>query len=649
MTSNRMLWLLALLSTLVFGLLQLYDPPLVRDHIESKTYDFRLQLRNRLKAPQPRGDIVIVAIDEQSLAEVGRWPWSRGEMARLLRGVAAGRPKVIGVDIMFSEREGKEADAALGAAVAEAGNVVLAAAFLVGESSGAPAGEVADTLWDAAFMAVKPIPGIPWKDWAVTSHKALPPIPEIAGGATLGHVTTQVDLDGILRRELLYVRFGDDCYPSLSLQIARIAAGLPMSALTLAPGGAVGFGDRDIPTDLSGRVLIDYLGREGTFRTLSAADLLAGRVPAATLKDAVVLIGTSALATYDQKVTPFSANLPGVEKNASVVQNLLGDGFLRQSPGIVELAVIVLSGALLAWLLPRLGGHQGVLCGVLVLGGYLIATFVLLAYRDIWLNLVYPTANMVMIFSVATVTRLVAEERKARQIRTMFSSYVSPKIVETLIAHPERLALGGERREATILFSDMIGFTTLSEKLPPEDVVAILNEYYLEMAEIIFRWDGTLDKFVGDEIMALWNAPIDQPNHAELAVRCALHMSDRLDQLRVMWQEKGHDLLDCGIGLNTGEVLIGNVGLAGKKMDYTAIGNHVNVAARLEKLTRNYPTRIIIGENTLTGIAAHLDSGRIGHVEVEELGGVKVKGKDEEVKIYALRSLPCDQKKSKDD
>jgi adenylate cyclase len=185
----------------------------------------------------------------------------------------------------------------------------------------------------------------------------------------------------------------------------------------------------------------------------------------------------------------------------------------------------------------------------------------------------------------------------------------------------------------------MIGFTSLSERLPPEEVVTMLNDYYRDMAGIIFHWDGTLDKFVGDEIMAIWNAPADQPNHAELAVRCALDMSDRLDKLREEWRGKGKDLLDCGIGINTGEVIIGNIGLPGKKMDYTAIGNHVNIAARVEKLTREYHSRILVTGATWEAA----NSGRFGHITATEYPPVAVKGKEETVTIYALTSLPSDE------
>ncbi|MCG2721583.1 MAG: adenylate/guanylate cyclase domain-containing protein, partial [Thermodesulfovibrionales bacterium] len=235
------------------------------------------------------------------------------------------------------------------------------------------------------------------------------------------------------------------------------------------------------------------------------------------------------------------------------------------------------------------------------------------------------------------------EERKAGEIRRMFSSYVSPKIVEQIINNPEKAKLGGERKTVTVLFSDIIGFTTLSEQTSPEQVIELLNEYFEEMASIIFRWDGTLDKFVGDEIMAFWGAPVDQENHAERAFRCALHMVASLEKLHGKWTREGKPVLDCGIGINTGEVVIGNIGAPGKKMDYTIIGDHVNLGARVEKLTRSYNAKIIITEYTLQHIQPLIEKKLFGHIELNELDRVRVKGKEQEVRIFELKNMKLEQ------
>jgi adenylate cyclase len=641
---HRHFYLISLLSLALFVLLQLFDPPLIRDQIESKSYDLRLQLRNLMRNPPSAEEIAIVMIDERSIAEIGRWPWSRDVQARLVERIAEGRPKVLGIDIMYSEREDGERDGKLAQAIKRAGNVVLAAAFVVEEPDGRQ-GELApppDYLWDAAFMEVRTVPGINWKKWALKPEKVNPPVEELARVATLGHVTSLPDLDGVLRWEFMYVSYGDDSYPSFPLQVARLVSGVPMKEMTLYGGSKIKLGERVIATDLSGRVLVNYLGREKSFPHISAADLLKGRVSPDILRGRIVLLGTSALATFDQKVTPFSANFSGVEKNANVVHNILTNGFIQKSPGVFELVVIILTSIILIIFLPRLKATPGVLLAFGLMGGYFLISCHLLISHNVWLNIVAPSANMTVIFAAGTITRLFIEEKQAREIRAMFTSYVSPKIVEALINNPKMAALGGERRTVSILFSDIIGFTTLSEKLAPEEVVTMLNEYYKEMAEIIFYWDGTLDKFVGDEIMAIWGAPMDQPDHAERALRCAFHMSDKLGRLQEKWRAEGTHNIDCGIGINSGEVVIGNIGIQGKKMDYTAIGSHVNLAARVEKLNRKYGSRILITGNTYEAIKPLLERKAIGHGDFRELEPVQVRGLEEKARIFLVQSLKSD-------
>jgi class 3 adenylate cyclase len=236
-------------------------------------------------------------------------------------------------------------------------------------------------------------------------------------------------------------------------------------------------------------------------------------------------------------------------------------------------------------------------------------------------------------------TKLVDQIKKEEIIRTNLSRYLSPQIVEDIIKKDVRVNLGGDRRVVTVLFMDMIGFTSLSERLQPEEVVSILNEYFTEMSEAIFRWEGTLDKFAGDQIMAFWGAPTDQPAHAELAVRCAIDLSKKLDELRKRWEREGKPVFDSGIGINTGEALVGNIGVEGKKMDYTVIGDSVNLASRVEKLTRQYKTRILFTEYTLAHIEDCLKSNRLGPIKLTDLAEVKVKGKEKGVRIYKVESV----------
>jgi len=446
------------------------------------------------------------------------------------------------------------------------------------------------------------------------------------------------DLDGKLRWEYLYIKYADDIYPSLSLVAAAQALGKTIGDITVYAGRGVQVGDTYIPVEPAGRMRIDYLGRDRTLPYLSAADVLSGSFQASDLKDKVVFLGTTAISTYDFVVTPFSARMPGVEKNATVVENILNKRFLKNAPLSIVSFVVLVTGLILSFLLPQMRAMHGLILSLALMGVFAAGNQYLFAYRGYYANFFYPFANMSLISVFSVAYKYLTEERKAKELKKMFSHYVSPKIVEELLKDPELAKLGGYRREITVLFSDVRGFSTFSEKRKPEEVVTHLNEYLQEMTDIIFKWDGTLDKFVGDEIMAFWGAPLEQPNHAELAVKCALNMSDRLDELQAKWRAEGKYPLDNGIGINTGDVLVGNIGSADKKMDYTVMGDHVNLGARVETLTRKYDSRVLITEFTYEKIKNLADEGKLYRVDMKEMDTVKVKGKEIPVKIYGIHS-----------
>lgn len=640
-------WILVfcMVSSAVFLALLIYRPVSVEERVEVLTLDYRFHLRNLILKPAQPQDTLIVAIDEKSLREFGRWPWSRELMAELVTGIIAMEPKVFAVDIFFAEPESAKSDMALGEAFSRAGEkVVLAMTFdeLVDASDESP--EVPDQIIDSAFLKIENTTRM----HPVIAEKALPAIQEIAQGRVFGHVNSHPDLDGKLRWEILYLAYGDEIFPSLALQAARMYLEVTQDEMVIAGDRGIRLGQEYfIPADRRGRLLINYYGKEGTFRFISAADILRKKIRPEEVNGRIVLLGTSAIATYDMKNTPFSANMPGVEKNATVIENILHHSLLRKSIGYVEIAVILLTGFMTGFFLPRLNALKGALLSFALFSGYVLAVQFLFTFMNLWVNFIYPAANIIMIAVAVTVAKYFFEERKSREIRAMFSSYVSPKIVETLISNPEKAKLGGERKMVTVLFSDIKRFTSLSEKRPPEEVVEILNEYFKEMADIIFRWDGTLDKFVGDEIMAFWGAPADQPNHAELAVRCALHMEDSLARMQEKWRREGKEMLDCGIGINTGEVIIGNIGAVGKKMDYTVIGDHVNLAARVEKLTRDYQAKILITEFTMEHIRKSAGTTMLGHYTLNERDTVKVKGRQREIKIFELKGLAHERSQTK--
>jgi adenylate cyclase len=652
--------------------------------LENLSLDYRFRLRGERAVGE---EIVLVLIDDKSLREVGRWPWSRNTQARLIASIAAQGAKVIGVDIIYAEPERAEAsrdlqeiiasvkaaastppawlwllerrleatdsDKAFVKSVRDARNVVLGFPFFVQERSsirqeGPHKTGVAPAIRRSEFMLVRQ----PSKSDAVEPYRAthvLSPLEAFAAQAAgLGHVYSLSDLDGTTRSEYLALHYEDSYYPSFSLEISRIFLELPRDRMSLILGEGVQLGDRVIVTDQKARMFINFAGRESSFPSISATDVIHQRIMPGAFKDKVVLVGTAALATYDQHVTPFSANFAGVEKNATVVENIIHRRFIQKSLwfGPLELGMILLCGLAVTFSLQRLRALPGTALVATACVCYAAITHYIFTVHNIWLPILNPMLTIACTFMALTVVNFVTKEKQAKEIRRMFSSYVNPQIVEELIASPSSAALGGQRRELTMLFADIVDFTSFSEKHSAEEVVAQLNEYLKAMTEVVFRWGGTLDKFVGDAIVVFWGAPLDQSDHAERAIKCALHMRKRLNELREKWNAEGKVLLDNGIGINTGTAVVGNIGAEGKKVDYTMIGDQVNLASRFQGLTRKFGVSIVVTEHTAVRLKDMMKAeerpdnrGRLGHVMLRKLGAVRVKGREEPVEAYTVESL----------
>lgn len=650
--------LTALVTVAALGLYVAY--PRFLEVLEDRTLDLRFWIRG---SQDPGTDIVIAAIDEKSLAEVGRWPWPRRVQARMVERIHEEGARLIGLNLFYSEPESPESDAALASALQKARPVVASLPFILpveGAAINRPAGKDTanregqhpDYFDHSAFLKIQQVSAE--RVFRIKEAEgSLPPAESIGRAAeALGHVYTLPERDGILRREILVLRYGEEFFPSFPLQVARLGLGIRPEGMVLRIGQGIQLGKNFIPTDEHGRMLINYYGKERTFPYYSATDILSGRVPREAFQGKIVLVGATASGTYDQRVIPFSNNYPSVEKNATVLANILQGSFLHHSwvQKAVDLGTVLLVGPVTGVALIRLRG----LWSTALAGGTLFALLVwfqaMFVWQGWWLNAVVPVGALFFVYTTVTADRYLIEERRAREIRAMFSSYVSPKIVEELVRRPEAARLGGQRKKVTILFSDIRGFTSFSEGHEPEVVVATLNEYLKAVTEVVLRWNGTLDKFIGDAVMVFWGAPVDQPNHAELAVRCALHMRQQVERLQEKWRSEGKPVLDSGIGINTGEVIVGNMGVEGKKMDYTVIGDQVNLAARVEALTRQNNTQLLITEYTyqeirhLVGIqVVQVGRARFGHTQFKELPSVQVKGKTRSVTTYAVNTLPQDR------
>ena len=600
--------------------------------LEENLYDTRFKIRGPVTPPD---NIVIAAIDEKSLGSLGRWPWDRDKVAQLVKRLVEEGVEIIVFDIFFFEKE--KNDTLLGQSIQKAGNVILPLVFEFDKASNIPDSEF---LLNSAFRSVANAERLNQYS-PITAKRVLIPIPEVIRDTmALGHINMFPDHDGTLRWEVMAIEYQGYLFPSIDLQASAIYLGIPQEKIILKATEGIQLGEkRTIPTDRYGRSLIYYYGSWQTFNHFSISDILEGHINPGELQGKIVLIGATAVGIYDLRVTPFSAAMPGVEKHASVIASILEHRFLKRAAFSTNLILLLVSGLLFSFLMTRLRSFGASLIAGLFLFLILGLGYFLFAHQGLWINIAYPSINILFLFIFVTVYNYAIEERTARKIRAMFSSYATEKVVNELIKNPKMAKLGGERREMTILFSDVVGFTTFSEKHTPEEVVAILNEYLGSMTDVIFRWEGTLDKFVGDAIVAFWGAPMRQENHAELALRCALDMVKRLEGLQQKWQSEGKPILDSGIGINTGEVLVGNIGAEGKKMEYTVIGDHVNLCSRVESLTRQFKSHILITEYTLNKIRKLVNTHFIGHLSIEGMEKVSVKGREEKVGIYEVHSI----------
>lgn len=632
--------------------------------LELKTYDLRYGLMPPRSVPSR---IVVVDIDTASLQRVGRFPWPRSKMAELVQGIAAHKPRTIVLDLVFDQPdlEAREAaeilrevarrtppsldltnalarlehDRRLGQAIARARPVVGGYFFIrnAHEASAVPAAERAARLTRLAGQALQLPAGVPVARLGLPQgFAAQVNIPEVASGmAGQGFFNILEDRDGTTRAMGHLIAADNAIYPSLSLQARAVLAGAGPPRLLLEEGAVrgVALGDDSVWLDPVGRQYLRFYGPARSFPYVSAMALLDRRAPAELLRDAVVFIGSSAFIQRDLKHTPTDTVFPGVEVHATALANLV-EGVAIQHGGwwsLLDMTVIVAGGWLLYWALLR--GSVVVaawLIGVALVGAIGYATAALV-WAGIWLNLVYPFGALLSVAVWALVYKYYAEERQRRWVRRAFAQYLSPALVEELAAHPERLALGGEERRVTVLFTDLRNFTAMSERMTASQVVAMMNEYFEAMSAQVLAQDGFVDKYIGDALMAIFGVPGERATDAASACRAALGMVRCLPEVNRRLTTLGFPAVDMGIGINSGAAVIGNLGSA-TKFNYTVIGDTVNTASRLEGLTKQYGVKILVGSET---------RHQIGNAMIfREVDWVLVKGRQQPIPVYELVGVP---------
>jgi adenylate cyclase len=592
----------------------------------------------RLRGPRPPDPrVVLCDIDAASIDRYGRFPWRRDLVATLLDRLSTGGAKVIALDLLFSELGPPAEDEALERAIARSGRLVLGYFFRRVPPQAEPVFAAQAHPGNIAASAVEQVIPPPAGAFPIPNRPAAEPnLDRFAAVAASQGFFNQDQETGVMRHYRLLTAYRGDLYPALALRAAQRFLDEPLAvAPTRGRLPAITLGGRRIEADETGALWIDYRGPAGTYRSVPAMDVLEGRAPAGAFRGRLVLVGVSEVGVSDRHDTPLGAAVPGVEIHATVADALLNGRFIHDTglQVLISLAALLLMGPLTA---------LAVVAGARHLYGFLTAVALLVAWPALcyaaftgagWhLQMLSPLGAAAAALVLGLTYRVGFVERTARQIKRTFQRYVSGAVVEEMLRRPELVKLGGERREMTVLFCDVRGFTSISEGRDPQWVVQLLNEFFTPMTRVVLAHGGTLDKYMGDALMAFFGAPVPHADHAARACRAACAMRAELVRLNAAWRAAGRfepgKSLGIGIGLNSGTMSVGNMG-SEDVFDYTVIGDNVNLGSRLEGLNRLYGTEVIASEFTVTA------AGGDGLL-FRELDRVRVKGKQVPVAIYEV-------------
>ena len=665
----RVLHRLVPLALLVLALgLKLEEPPQLAE-LRLTVFDTYQRLWPREYQAAP---VRVVDIDEESLGEVGQWPWSRRTLAELVARLFNNGAAVVGFDLIFAEPD-RTSPAAMAeqlegeiespqlteelralpdhdeifADVIGQTNVVTGYVLTTEENGNTPVEK-----WGTGFAGDSPIPFLTAYRGAVTS------LPELVGAAAgNGHLNALPDIDGVIRRVMLLSRLNDKVYPSLSMEALRVAQGASTYLVKSsnasgveslgASTGVVSMkvGNIELPTDPEGGYWIHYTGHT-PLRFVSASDVLAGKVPQEKLAGHIVIIGSSAAGLKDQRPTPLDPAAPGVEIHAEALeQMILGITLLRPDWAIgAEFAFILVLGLLMILIQPRLGAYYSALLGAVAVTAAMSGSVYAFLYERLLFDPVIPSASVFAVFISAAFFSFLRAERDRNRIKLAFGHYLAPELVRQLADSPNSLKLGGETRDISILFADIRSFTTICEGLTPEEITTLINRFLTPMSDAVLTHKGTIDKYVGDQIMAFWNAPLDDPDHARNACQAALDMRHALIELNVERErevEEGETFLPLrmGVGINSGPTLVGNMG-SEQRFNYSALGDPVNEASRIEGQTKTYGVDILVSELSLTDANQESDEAGEPRFAALEVDLVRLVGLQRPSSLFALIGGP---------
>ena len=634
--------------------------------VRAKTFDMFQRMKPRQLPPPPPKQlrdlrdvrVTIVDLDEDSLSEVGQWPWPRTTIAKMVQNLMQMGALVVAFDVVFAEpdrmnpagvvesmygldAETKKKLLKLPGNDAFLANVIKKSRVVLGqagfwyklETKGGP-----PVKKSVALLGPKPHAFLPR---FVSLVRNVPIIEKVATGHGLFSLVPEPD--GIVRRVPTLFVYEDDLYPSLTLEMLRVVSGrrtiivqtdvAGVKAVKIAPKKMFPPKGLTLTTDSHGRVW-PYFSKSDRSKYVSARDVINGTVKPELIRGRMAIVGTSAAGLLDIRATPTEDIMPGVEVHAQLIEAALSGAFLVRPNFInaAELSLILFGGLLMVWLVPKVGAKWTMILFFVVAGSAAGSSWYLFAEKRILFDAGYATVSILLLYTLLTYTGYAKEEAQRRQTRDAFSKYLSPAMVERVAQDPGELKLGGDKRNLTLLFCDVRGFTTISEQFDAEGLTKLINKLLTPLTNVILDRQGTVDKYMGDCIMAFWNAPLDDEQHARNGCTSALKMLAEMDplneRLEAEAKEEGrkHIPLRVGFGLNSGECVVGNMG-SDQRFDYSVLGDTVNTAARLEGQSKSYGVNIVIGENTFA---------EVPDLAVVELDLIQVKGKTTAVHIYAL-------------
>ncbi|ABV67188.1 adenylate/guanylate cyclase [Aliarcobacter butzleri RM4018] len=631
-------FVLSLSLSIFLSVIYIFFPSLP-DSLDNRLRDYLFTIRGELPHNQ---NVVIVDIDETSIKSLGQWPWSRDKLAKILENLTLANVGIVGLDIVFAEEDRTSPHKILQDLKIykkDVSNYDLEFANVV-ENSPVILGYQFDLVKkDNANAKVPQIPAIfiekdkpQDKSYLIEAYNTILNIPQIQDKAySSGFFNNIPDDTGIIRSVPLIISYDDTIYPSLALEVIRVINDTQKVVVQYDENGIsnIVLDDISIPTDRYGRMLINFRGPERSFKYISAIDIYNNSFDKSEIDGKIVLIGTSAAGLFDLRATPFDSIFPGVEVHANIIDNILMQDFIYKASWldganiliifVLSIIVVMLTTYTTFWANPIIFLSFSI--------SYLFLVYNLLFDYGIVLNILFPIATVLIASIMTTLFDYFYNIKKEEAIKAKFASKVSKNVMDDILKNIDKNEFSAKSKEVTIFFSDIRGFTNISEKLDAKDLISFLNRYMQPMSEIIIKYQGTIDKFIGDAIMAYWNAPIDIKNHCDLALKASLEQLEVLEKLNVELEKENLPKIDIGIGLNTGTVIVGEMG-SSLRSDYTVIGDTINLGSRVESLCKYYDSKLNISNFTK-------DKLQEKYI-FRFLDLVKVKGKNEPVEIWQV-------------